>query len=53
MKTRQEAIDYCMAYDNVYADHPFKDDNWTLIRHQHNKKTFVWILKEKIISGSM
>lgn len=47
MKSRQEAIDYCMAYDNVYADHPFKDDNWTLIRHQHNKKTFAWIFERE------
>ncbi|MDN4616864.1 MmcQ/YjbR family DNA-binding protein [Paenibacillus sp. PsM32] len=47
MKSKQEAIDYCMAYDNVYEDHPFKDANWTLIRHQHNKKTFAWIFERE------
>ena len=43
MKTRREIIEYCLTYQNVYEDYPFKDDNWCVIRHKKNKKVFAWI----------
>lgn len=43
MKSRQEAIDFCMTFENVYEDYPFHDGNWTLMRHRGNKKHFASI----------
>lgn len=42
MKTRQEVIDYCMTFENVYTDAPFHDDNWILLRYKPNKRAFAW-----------
>lgn len=47
MKNRQEAVDYCKQYKDVYEDQPFRDDNWTLIRHKNNDKTFAWIFERE------
>ncbi|WP_010280839.1 MmcQ/YjbR family DNA-binding protein [Bacillus timonensis] len=46
MKTRKEAIEYCMKLDNTYEDYPFNDKNWTLMRHNENKKVFAWIFNK-------
>ena len=43
MKTRQEAIAFCRSFAGVYEDYPFHDDNWTVMRHTKNKKTFAFI----------
>ena len=40
--TKQELIDYCLAYPAVYEDYPF-DDTTTLIRHRGNKKMFALV----------
>ena len=45
MKTREEAINYCLKLENTYEDYPFSDKNWTLMRHKENKKVFAWIFK--------
>lgn len=45
MKTREEAINYCLKLENTYEDYPFSDNNWTLMRHKENKKVFAWIFK--------
>jgi predicted DNA-binding protein (MmcQ/YjbR family) len=45
MKSRQEAINYCMKYRNVFEDEPFRDKNWTTIRHKENQKVFAWIFE--------
>lgn len=31
------------AYQDVYEDYPFHDDNWCVMRHKKNKKTFALI----------
>ncbi|QFY85572.1 MmcQ/YjbR family DNA-binding protein [Bacillus subtilis] len=46
MKNREEAIDYCLSFKNVYEDYPFRDKNWTLMRHIENRKVFAWIFKK-------
>ena len=46
MKNRAEAIDYCLNLENTYEDYPFRDKNWTLIRHKQNKKVFAWIFEK-------
>lgn len=43
MKTRQEAIDFCLSLDGTYEDYPFKDTNWTIMRHKGTKKMFAAI----------
>ena len=43
MKTRKEAIDYCLSLKNTYEDYPFHDFNWTVMRHKNNKKMFAAI----------
>lgn len=43
---KQDIIKYCLDnFDNVYLDYPF-DDNWAAIRHNKNKKTFVFIFEK-------
>lgn len=47
MKERQEVIDYCSEFKEVYADTPFHDPNWTVMRHNNNKKVFAWIFERE------
>lgn len=47
MLTRQEAITYCKTFDNIMEDYPFHDNNWTLMRHTGNKKTFACIYERE------
>lgn len=47
MKTREEAVRYCLSLKDAYEDHPFRDTNWTLIRHQSNRKVFAWIFERE------
>lgn len=48
MKTRKEAIDYCLSYPGVYEDYPFDDPNWTVIRHKTGKRRgFAWIFERQ------
>lgn len=42
MKTREEVLNYCLGFNNVYIDAPFHDDNWQLARYKKNKKAFAW-----------
>lgn len=46
MKTRPEAITYCLSLKDTYEDAPFHDPNWTVIRHKSNKKVFAWIFEK-------
>lgn len=43
MKTRKEAIQYCLTFPNAYEDYSFHDPNWCVIRHKGNRKVFAWI----------
>ncbi|MBS7006767.1 MmcQ/YjbR family DNA-binding protein [Anaerostipes sp.] len=45
MRTRDEVIAYCMSLNQVYEDYPFHDSNWTVMRHETNKKTFAYIFE--------
>ena len=47
MKERKEAVAACLALGDVYEDHPFEDQNWTLMRHCGNKKTFAAIYRRQ------
>ena len=43
MKSREEVIKFCMSLKDVYEDYPFHDDNWCVMRHKKNNKTFALI----------
>ncbi|MCC8026107.1 MAG: MmcQ/YjbR family DNA-binding protein [Clostridium sp.] len=43
MRTKDDLIAYCLTYNHVYEDYPFRDHGWTVIRHRENKKVFAWI----------
>ncbi len=42
MKTKKQALDFCLAQKDVYLDYPF-DDNWATVRHRSNRKVFAFI----------
>lgn len=35
-----------MKFPEVYEDYPFRDANWTLMRHIKNNKVFAWIYEK-------
>lgn len=43
MRTRRDAIDFCLSLADSYEDYPFHDFNWTIMRHKGNKKMFAAI----------
>ena len=43
MTTREEAITYGLTFEHTYAEEPFHDGNWTLIRVSGLTKAFLWI----------
>lgn len=47
MKERNETIKFCLSLGDVYEDYPFHDDNWTLMRHKDNNKTFACIYERQ------
>lgn len=47
MRTRAEVIALCIKLPEVYEDYPFRDNNWTLMRHKKNKKAFAWIYERE------
>ena len=46
MRTRDEAIAYCLSLGDAYLDKPFQDQNWSVVRHESNKKIFAWIFEK-------
>lgn len=47
MKTRKEAILFCLTFPDTYEDYPFHDLNWTVIRCKKNRKIFAWIYERE------
>ncbi|MBQ4528562.1 MAG: MmcQ/YjbR family DNA-binding protein [Clostridia bacterium] len=47
MKTRQDAINFCLSLKNTYEDYPFRDHNWTIMRHNDSKKMFAAIYERQ------
>lgn len=43
MTAREEAIQFCKTFPDVYEDYPFHDENWTVMRLKTNKKSFAYI----------
>ncbi|MFV0466917.1 MAG: MmcQ/YjbR family DNA-binding protein [Lachnospiraceae bacterium] len=47
MTTREEVVTVCSELQGTYEDMPFRDPNWTVIRHKANKKVFAWIYEKE------
>ena len=47
MTTRTEAIAACRQFPDAYEDYPFRDANWTAMRHKTNQKTFAFIFERE------
>ena len=47
MRTRQDAIQYCLSLGGCNEDYPFRDPNWTVIRHNDSRKVFAWIFERE------
>lgn len=45
MTVRDEVIQYCLTFQDVFEDYPFHDNNWTIMRCKGNKKVFAWIFE--------
>ncbi len=45
MRTREEALKFGLSFPNTYAETPFHDITWQLVRARENKKAFLWIYK--------
>jgi len=45
MKERTEVIEYCLKFEQVYEDYPFRDHSWTTMRRKDNKRVFAWIFE--------
>ena len=46
MRTREEALNYGMSFENVYEERPFRDPNWQLVIVTGSKKAFLWIYEK-------
>lgn len=47
VRSREEAIEFCLTMPGVYEDYPFKDHGWTTMRCCSNKKVFAWIFERQ------
>ena len=47
MTTREEFLSMALSLGNVYTDTPFHDDNWVLVRHRGNRKTFAFTFERE------
>ena len=43
LTTREDAAAACLRLPGAYEDHPFRDSNWTAMRHRGNNKIFALI----------
>ena len=46
MKSREEAINFGLTFQDSYEERPFKDQNWQLVRVKGSKKAFLWIYEK-------
>lgn len=45
---RETVIAYCKgAFPDVWEDYPFHDNNWTVLRHRGNKKSFALVYQRE------
>ena len=42
MITREEYLKMALTLGDVYRDSPFSDENWVLVRHRANNRSFAF-----------
>ncbi|MDY6029962.1 MAG: MmcQ/YjbR family DNA-binding protein [Acidaminococcaceae bacterium] len=47
MRTKEDVIAYCSSLPGAYEDYPFKDTNWTLMRHSRGNRAFAFIFERE------
>lgn len=47
MRTREEAVAACLRLPGAYEDYPFDDFNWTVLRHEGNRKMFAAVFEHQ------
>ena len=47
MRTREDAIAYCLTLPGAYEDYPFDDTNWTLMRLHGSRRSFACIFERE------
>ena len=47
MITREEAMAFGLSLPGTFADAPFHDDNWTLVRRRDNRRAFLWVYRRE------
>ena len=53
MRTREEAIQYGLTFDEAYADKPFPRADWQLIRVKTSKKTFLAVYERNGLNSAI
>lgn len=46
VKSREEAINFGLTFQDSYEERPFKDQNWQLVRVKGSKKAFLWVYEK-------
>jgi len=46
VKSREEAINFGLTFQDSYEERPFKDQNWQLVRVNGSKKAFLWVYEK-------
>ena len=46
MKSREEAINFGLTFQDSYEERPFKDQNWQLVRVKGSRKAFLWVYEK-------
>lgn len=47
MTTREDVMRLGLSLPDTYADAPFHDDNWTLVRRRDNRRAFLWVYERQ------
>ena len=47
MTTREEAMAFGLSLPDTFADAPFHDDNWTLVRRRDSRRVFLWVYERQ------
>ena len=47
MRTRADAIAFCLEFARAFEDYPFDDANWTVMRRRDTRRGFAWIFERQ------
>lgn len=47
MTSREQVIQYCLTFLDVFEDYPFRDPGWTCMRNRRTNRIFAWIYERQ------